>query len=57
MDEMRFTLTRCIGLSYLTGLNLALLTYIIGFNRLKFYVGLPLTFIVFLESRNYVMKQ
>ncbi len=56
MNEIRFQMTRLIGISYLVGINAALISYQCGLKRLKWYVSPILTFAVFFVSRNYVLK-
>ena len=55
VDELRFQMTRLMGVSYLIGVNTALLSFIL-FQRLRFYISIPLTVIAFLEGRNLAMR-
>jgi hypothetical protein len=50
MNEIRFQMTRLIGLSYLGGANVALLSYLVYLRRLRWYVCLPLTVATFFVS-------
>jgi len=56
INEMRFQMTRLVGVSYLIGINSAFASYLFAFHRLKWYVSLPATFTVYFLTRNLVMK-
>lgn len=56
MNEMRYLMTRLVGVSYLLGINCAIAGYFMGLGRLRWYVSAPTTFVVFFLSRNLVMK-
>ena len=57
VNEMKFWATKYIIMSWMFGINLGFLSYHIAFKYLKAYVGIPLTFIVFFESRNFLMQR
>lgn len=57
MDDLRYQVTRLVGVSTIIGLNCGLLAYALTRNQLRWYVHLPLCFVIFCESRNHVMKQ
>ena len=56
VNELRFWATKYIILAWIGGINLAYLSYHVAFRHLKRFIGLPLTFIVFFEGRNMLMK-
>lgn len=43
-------------LSYLGGINVAFFAYNLGLKHMKKYIGIPLTFVLFFETRNILMK-
>ncbi len=43
-------------ISWLAGLNLGFFAWHAGLKHLKLYYAIPLTFLIFFESRNMVMK-
>eukprot|EP00347_Sterkiella_histriomuscorum_P017785 403348002 len=56
VNEIKFWATKYLILSYVAGINISYFAYHMGLKKLKLYVGLPLTFVVFFESRNIFMK-
>ena len=56
VDELRFQMTRIISISYICGLNAAMISYWLLFRKLKVYVGLPLTLCVYFQVRNMTVK-
>ena len=56
VNEIKFWATKYIILSWIGGLNIAFVGYHLGLKHLKKYIGLPLTFLLFFESRNFLMK-
>ncbi|CDW77492.1 UNKNOWN [Stylonychia lemnae] len=56
VNEIRFWATKYITMAWIGGLNIGYLSYHFGLKKLKRFVGIPLTFIVFFESRNLIMK-
>lgn len=53
---MRFWATKYIILAWVGGINLGFFSYHLVFRHVKRFIGLPLTFIVFFEGRNIIMK-
>lgn len=53
---MKYCTKRYMALSWLIGLNLGFIGYHLMFKHLKRYIGLPLTFLLFFEGRNFTMK-
>lgn len=47
VDEMRFQMTRIISISYICGVNAAMVAYFMAFRKLKVYVGIPLTLVMY----------
>ncbi len=56
VNEIKFWATKYITMSWLGGINIAFFAYHCGLKHLRKYIGLPLTFIIFFESRNLIMK-
>jgi len=56
VNEVKYWATKYILLSWVGGLNVAFVGYHVLFKNLKRFIGLPLTFVVFFEARNLIMK-
>jgi len=56
IGEMRFLMARMVGVSYVIGLNAALLSYFTVLKHLRPYLGVPLVLVVYMEARNFTMK-
>jgi hypothetical protein len=56
LNEIKFWATKYLLLSWLLGINAAFFAYHLGLKHLRKYLGIPLTFIVFFETRNLAMR-
>ncbi len=56
VSELRFWATKYIIMAWIGGVNLGFFSYHLVFKHFKMFIGLPLTFIVFFEGRNLIMK-
>ena len=56
VDELRFQTARIVGISYICGLNAALISYGFLFRKLKLYLGIPLTLCVYYQTRNLTVR-
>ena len=56
VSELRFLSTRMYAASYMIGFQAAVFAYFGALRHLRRYVGIPLTFVTFLMSRNLAMK-
>jgi len=49
-------MARIVGISYICGLNAALISYWLLFRNLKVYLGVPLTLCVYYQTRNLTVR-
>ena len=56
MSEIRFWATKYIVLSYIGGANIAFFAWHLALKNLKPYISIPLAFVSFFLSRNFIMK-
>ena len=56
VNDVKFWAQKYIILSWLAGINLAFFSWHLGIKNLRKYLGIPLAFLIFFESRNIFMR-